>query len=855
MGGRDAGYEQTDLELGNAVSEGRAALQQNDHTVLLDGLQLSARLGPDRAFLCESSVHLKPEPALDTHSNAPPQRQPRRPPPPSFLPPPQIDKFHSISTPNPDIQTSIPPPHYFLWSHILPTTSFICPLSLQYLHPSFLPIHPACRQVKTPRVCHTANTRLERDSTAMFYSHEILASPKHGVATVWLIANLGHNANSRKLTRKAIESVNVPQACSTIEKPPGAPIALRLQGSLLYGVSGAYHKHGAYLLNDVEKMWACMRAYFRDMRYSGSDTIDQNAGKAKRNQIVLGDDPSFVPDPTLPPLDFDDNGDLVLPILDISQKSQLYSQFSPVDRGSNSVEKAPFINLDFRNSSSHASLGFGMPFGKGNQNLEEGSMFQMAFGGEEELPFADFPIRIDADGNLIEEPELPVHLEQDVSAGAQQLQKNGDMAHLPDDDDGAIVMFGDDKAQISMVDGAPGNPQPSKNVSRLSEDPLSSDPARQARPRQKKRQIRAKKNKALVFDAATHISRPEFKAWGDNYLIRMTEAQEGPRKITKSQAQQNAYGLLFGKGLGNIGAISSLVGVSHELAGVFAGEALQEIVMSDMLAILHEEGLEDARVSHQRRSASIAFGSDDEHNNENNRRVRPRVEGDDSNQGSGNTRQGAQIVDDPLVMFDDDGLEFGRDQPGSALSDHRHSSNVPWNRPSSLIPSSARSGRVEGGRNTVQSSPLISRGSVLQKADAHFDDGGVMMPGSEDFESMQHDGALELSSLHEAGQQDASTSQLIRKTLDREGRNFLGFIECVAAEHGDKDQANEDLRWIGFDKIFEAQDQTRAVVAQAFLHLLTLVTKNQIRVKQEGVARNEAFGEISVGVLPPLNAD
>lgn len=96
-----------------------------------------------------------------------------------------------------------------------------------------------------------------------------------------LVANLGHNASSRKLTRKAIENVNVPHACNTIEKPPGAPIALRLQGSLLYGVSGVYHKHGAYLLNDVEKVWACMRAYFREVKYSAGDTIDQNAGKAK----------------------------------------------------------------------------------------------------------------------------------------------------------------------------------------------------------------------------------------------------------------------------------------------------------------------------------------------------------------------------------------------------------------------------------------------------------------------------------------------------------------------------------------------------------------------------------------------
>lgn len=96
-----------------------------------------------------------------------------------------------------------------------------------------------------------------------------------------LVANLGHNAPNRKLTRKAIESVNVPRACNTIERPPGAPIALRLQGNLLYGVAGVYKKHGVYLLDDVEKMWARMRTFCRDMQNSASNKVDLNAGKAK----------------------------------------------------------------------------------------------------------------------------------------------------------------------------------------------------------------------------------------------------------------------------------------------------------------------------------------------------------------------------------------------------------------------------------------------------------------------------------------------------------------------------------------------------------------------------------------------
>lgn len=73
----------------------------------------------------------------------------------------------------------------------------------------------------------------------------------------------------------------MPQACDTIEKPPGAPIALRLQGNLLYGVSGVYLKKHNYLLEDVEKMWAHMRAFYRSLQQSPSNGTDINAGKAK----------------------------------------------------------------------------------------------------------------------------------------------------------------------------------------------------------------------------------------------------------------------------------------------------------------------------------------------------------------------------------------------------------------------------------------------------------------------------------------------------------------------------------------------------------------------------------------------
>jgi hypothetical protein len=48
-----------------------------------------------------------------------------------------------------------------------------------------------------------------------------------------LVATLGSKSALKKVTRKAILDVDVPKACGTIQDP-SAPMALRLQGNLLY---------------------------------------------------------------------------------------------------------------------------------------------------------------------------------------------------------------------------------------------------------------------------------------------------------------------------------------------------------------------------------------------------------------------------------------------------------------------------------------------------------------------------------------------------------------------------------------------------------------------------------------------
>lgn len=72
--------------------------------------------------------------------------------------------------------------------------------------------------------------------------------------------------------------VDVRKACEKIIQPD-APIALRLQGNLLYGASYVYGRQCHYVLNDVEKVQVSMKTFF--MKAMGQNEIEPEAGKAK----------------------------------------------------------------------------------------------------------------------------------------------------------------------------------------------------------------------------------------------------------------------------------------------------------------------------------------------------------------------------------------------------------------------------------------------------------------------------------------------------------------------------------------------------------------------------------------------
>ena len=138
----------------------------------------------------------------------------------------------------------------------------------------------------------------------------VLTSREGGIATVWyilrhlwllvanilrLVATLGSKTNNKKVNRKSILEVNVKKTCDIIIQPE-APMALRLQGNLLYVLSAAskihklihythsygvvrvYSRQSEYVLSDAETTQANMRALLKAVKTS---EVDSNAGKAR----------------------------------------------------------------------------------------------------------------------------------------------------------------------------------------------------------------------------------------------------------------------------------------------------------------------------------------------------------------------------------------------------------------------------------------------------------------------------------------------------------------------------------------------------------------------------------------------
>ncbi|KAI1091359.1 Rec8 like protein-domain-containing protein [Rostrohypoxylon terebratum] len=666
----------------------------------------------------------------------------------------------------------------------------------------------------------------------MFYSHEILMSRQYGVATIWLVATVGTGAGSRKkVTRKAIQEVDVQKACGKIIEP-GAPVALRLQGQLLYGVSRVYSQQCAYMLSDLQKIQMHMHFFFTKF---GQNQLDPDAGQAKPENLLILNDPDFVPDMALPQFDLE----TLVANSQATQKTS--SQMSPLDstilagsHHSQSPAQGFDIRMDFGNSPSPGPAG--SPFGlrgissSAQKKVEEHRLLPEddIFGGDN----IDWGVRVDEEGNVVSvNPDVAqddFDMPSFPSNGGDFPDNAGDEQHREPtvDNQGDVVMS--DGAQLAG-EVAPAHAPKDTHEAFLPDD----------RQRQQAHSRRKRGRRVISADEETQISRTVMNHWQQDY----TKNCCGPKTLQTgpAKARTNAMLLTLGLGLGNIGQNVGVPGMMHPLALDFSGDSLFTAFTGLEASVLPRG---------QRRSASEPI---DDNEDEQGRRVKPRLEGNEVQLG----RSDDVFGQDGQQQFHDS-LEVGRD-PQQPMSDHL---SMPWNRGSSHLPGSSLRGSAQKGQGRIPSSPLVGRGRTHDNAVLYSDDGGGFgfdMGGIPSDNSVFSSPAkpppdpLSPSQAAQQQQQQQKTTATADPwpTLNVEDKNFLSFVRSTAHDNGER-RLDEDFdvnrRWVALDDVLAPRETNRATAAQAFFHVLSLATKGRVHVQQEGEPE-VGFGGIWVGVM------
>ncbi|KAM0276027.1 hypothetical protein ACHAQH_007152 [Verticillium albo-atrum] len=665
-----------------------------------------------------------------------------------------------------------------------------------------------------------------------------------------LVATVGPRGSALKVSRKAIQEVNVKKACETILQP-GAPLALRVQGNLLYGVSRVFAQQCIYVLGDAAKIRTDMQMFYRLL---AQNATDPTAGQVDRGQILLEDDPSFVLDPVIPAFDFNGGGDIVSQP-DQASSNKEYSQFSLVNNCSVASKRAGSAMSFNLSQSDGSSLHLVSPF-RINSSAKKNTLEERIAPLEEENDLeglGDIMFDIDDEGNIvgiadpIEELRLPglvadpAHLEQGV--GDEMIIDEQGLPILGGDNPPQPHLSGDDVFMLDGEQGPDAQDIQQQHVSQAAQLGHQQQVTNAATSR-KKRTTRARK----FLDLRTLVSRLEQKKDWDSYLQRMAEEREKTcMKIDVFKARANAYAVSFGQGLNGIGRCSVDPNYVHPLAHLFAGDGLRDLVFGvrNYNAEVPSPAPSEVEVN-RRRSASQAF-DDELGEHEDGRRVRPRL-------GAGAPEPGQDHLDmDMDIVFGDDNNlppEMGMKEQ-EQLEDHMSSSIMPWNRtpsvhrPASVIDFGSK--QYSAGSRQVTISPKGSIQPIERHSDVGHDhrgsDLGFARGPSMDSSFEEFGAAAGINT------QEADSSQWMRGTLDAVSKDFLQYAVAQAKKTGraiDRDGKGPQ-RWVEFEELARPGEHTKIVAARAFYHVLTLGTKNLIALQQEG-QDTKPFGIIRMGV-------
>ncbi|KAG6192892.1 hypothetical protein E4U10_003983 [Claviceps purpurea] len=661
-------------------------------------------------------------------------------------------------------------------------------------------------------------------------------------------------SNQPKLNRKAIQGVNVPKACQKIIDP-GAPLALRLQGNLLYGVSRVFSHQCNYVLSDAEKTQSDMMTFFRSMNTS---EIDPKAGKAKRQQIMLQDDPQFDPLAMIPRLDAVLAYEARSHLMPTQESGLNFSQLSPLDLSAVSSmctsRRSSMVGLDLP-PSSHSVGSYQLP-----GNLCHSSPFNKAFreagAMQDNRPFDDHDtdldpihgmgLEFDADGNLVSimdaEPELPplratssdpLHTAGPTlpQVGRRVQQQLG--AGLNEDN---FFDFGED----ALPDAEPfavAAAQPTAGLTLTTETTESDQISATAHL------AHGRRFKTMV-DQEVRVSRDEFRTWSDNYAANMHSARKRVKGTTLAKAKANALQFMYGNGISSIGALQQDFGVQHPLAAEFSGTALQARLLG-----LSIDATEQSHATRgRRRKSSEAFGQEEDENGQgegkDTRNVKQRRLETPADELGRRGEENVHFGDELIHFGDDSAPEIGM-RAAPAMDDKNSSMlAMPWSRQGSAVPGSATRAAPGSAQKSLHApSPLHGRGSVVGSIERHSD------PIEDPFHDMglgsQHSSMLLSSHGLENTNHDTQASVT---GLDISSHDFLDYVTEQMHHHGAPGpDARDNKRWIQFEQLASPDVHSKMVAAQAFMHILSLATKNVVSVRQEGVLEKNPFGVLHIG--------
>ncbi|KAF2839785.1 hypothetical protein M501DRAFT_1010816 [Patellaria atrata CBS 101060] len=683
----------------------------------------------------------------------------------------------------------------------------------------------------------------------MFYSHEVLTSRKYGVATVWLVATLGPKSSLKKVNRKAILDVNVPKACETILTPE-APMALRLQSNLLVGVSRVYDQQCGYVLSDAQTTQNNIRQM---LRVVSAEETDVETGRARPDQLVLEDDPAFLPDLLM---DFDLSG------IDVSSTSNSSVQSPHTPR---TPEDAMIRGLIIPSTDTAAGADIGGFIISGDDHHLTsaskplgGSVLSAREEDDGLLPEADF--EFDAEGNLLEfttplagprqssvGTARPVPGSDGTSSRVRREHEEGQMAGL--DQLGERMDF-DLPLEDDCIPLPEGEAFPTihRSPPREEQKPPSAAPGEEleaTNTAEAPMRRRPRAPRIIPLDTNQELRSREIARWNTTYAQTMAEGiQHKLHHRLAMQAKKNADFWVWGAGIGGIGRGLGAGMVAGPLRG-FCGDALFEAITGVSRAPV---------VGRKREHDDTEPGTEDAE-----RRVRPRSDGQHSDEIG---RAGVEDMDEGFAPEMED---LDPEHPRAALStlSSNPASSMPWNlsatRNSSLRatlpPGAATStlGRPSSRSRYVSASPLLrhSRGDLTYLGSDLDDDdigGPLFSDGPQGERGERHDPTTQdFEAFGPAAYVDTQTAgetQWLRSALDAEGMNFLSFVEARLEERGAGIQT-EGARdgEVGFAELLPPAVNSNVVAAQGLLHVLGLATKGLLGVRQEGV------GEIWVSVV------